>query len=426
MLIRLIIVLVALTTVTAAQQPNNVLTLQECIRLAEGVPNSVSVAEQERRIADRDVIQARASFMPQSQLQTGFTYNSPLSHDRSSQSFIPLNGIREYAMLGTVTQEFDTSGRLRAELRRAHAHQDVARAEIEIARRDLRRAVTTAYYRLLLTRHLANVLHNALEESRNFEQRAKLLFDAGEAARADLIKASAQAASIEQSLKAAELEAAIANQELAAFWAKDVVDELAIADSLEELPPAPEAAATTRGAAPYLRRFEFNLLDAQQKGFEAEAKIARSALLPQFSFVYQYGIDSTAVRISDRGYAAYFNLRIPVFDWFRARSQREQFNLRTDQVENNRVISARGFSRDYQNAIARVKQIFDQIGLTREQVKLAEEDLRLSRVRYEGGEGQALDVVTAQTQLAQARSNYYTAVANYLNARADLEVASGR
>jgi outer membrane protein TolC len=73
-----------------------------------------------------------------------------------------------------------------------------------------------------------------------------------------------------------------------------------------------------------------------------------------------------------------------------------------------------------------VKRLYEQIGLTREQVRLAEEDLKLSRVRYEGGEGSALDVVTAQNQLAQARNNYYTSVANYLNARTDLEVASGK
>ena len=60
------------------------------------------------------------------------------------------------------------------------------------------------------------------------------------------------------------------------------------------------------------------------------------------------------------------------------------------------------------------------------QAELAGEDLRLSRIRYEGGEGSALDVVAAQNGLAQARSNYYTTMANYLNARADLEVASGR
>ena len=47
-------------------------------------------------------------------------------------------------------------------------------------------------------------------------------------------------------------------------------------------------------------------------------------------------------------------------------------------------------------------------------------------MRYEGGEGLALDVVAAQNQLAQARTNYYTAVAGYLNAKADLEVATGR
>ena len=90
------------------------------------------------------------------------------------------------------------------------------------------------------------------------------------------------------------------------------------------------------------------------------------------------------------------------------------------------MISERTFSREYQSALARVRQLHQQIALTREQVRLSEEDLSLSRVRYEGGEGTALDVVTAQNQLAQARNNYYTSVANYLNARTDLEAASGR
>ena len=89
-------------------------------------------------------------------------------------------------------------------------------------------------------------------------------------------------------------------------------------------------------------------------------------------------------------------------------------------------MAERTFSRDYRDALARVEKVYAQIAQTETQVKLSEDNLRLSRVRYEGGEGTALDVVTAQTQLAQARSNYYAARANYLNARADLEVASGR
>jgi outer membrane protein TolC len=409
-----------------AQQPATPLTLADCIRLAESAPNAISVAQQEGRIADQEVTQARAGFLPQLEIQNGFVYTSPRLDDPSTFGFISLNGIRQYTTLGTVTQEFDTSGRLRAELNRARANQQIKRFDLEIARRDLRRSVTIAYYRLLLTRHLVTVIGDSLKESRAFEQRAELLFQNGESARADVVKASAQAAFLQQALTAAELEAKLANQELASFWTRVVNDPLNITDTLEEPMPAPENQPLDDRPSPYLKRPEFSLLDAQRHGFEADEKRARSALLPQFGFVFQYGIDSTALRFRDRGYAAYFNLRIPVFDWFRARSQMRQFHTRIEQVETNRAISDRTFSREYQSALARVNQLFTQIAQTREQVRLAEEDLNLSRVRYEGGEGAALDVVTAQSQLAQARNNYYTSVANYLNARADLEVASGK
>jgi outer membrane protein len=416
--------LAALAPCAPAQPPSQTLTLQDCIRLAESVPSPVSIARQERDIAARDVTQARAGFLPQSRLINGFTYNSPLLNNRETFSFLPLNGIREYASLFSVNQEFDTSGRLRADMARARVAQEIASTSVALTQRDLRRAVTTAYYRAILTRRIVRIIEDALTESRSFESRTRLLFQGGEAAQADVVKASAQVAFLQQAINAAELEAQLASQELASFWTRDVTSALSLADLLEDNPPPPEPEATQ--AAPFLKRLEFSLFDAQYRGFQADVRRARSALLPQLGFTFQYGIDSTAVRISDRGYAAFVNLTIPIFDWNRARSSMQQGRLRTQQVESARSISERTFSKEYQGALARVKQTFAQISLTRQQAKLAEDDLRLSRIRYEGGEGSALDVVTAQNQLAQARSNYYTTMANYLNAKADLEVASGR
>ena len=84
------------------------------------------------------------------------------------------------------------------------------------------------------------------------------------------------------------------------------------------------------------------------------------------------------------------------------------------------------FSREYESANARTASVYEQVKIAASQVTLSVENLNLSRVRYEGGEGPALDVVLGQTQLQQARTNYFTTLFLYANARADLEVAAGR
>jgi outer membrane protein len=424
-LVRIAVLLVAAALLAVPQPAPNPLTLDDCVRLAQSVESAVSLARQETEIAGQGVVQARAGFLPQSYVANVFTYNSPRLDNRNEFSFVALNGIREYGSLFSTAAELDTSGRLRAGLARAHADQDVAASNLGITQRDLRRTVTSAYLQVLLSRHLASVARDILTEAQSFEKRTRLLFQNGEAAQADVVKAAAQSAFFEQTLRNAELEAQLANHDLASFWTTSVSDPLPLVDVLDQPvpPPPPEAPSV---AEAYMRRIEFNLLDAQRRGFEADYRRFRAELLPQASLVFQYGIDANHVRIADRGYAAFVNLDIPVFQWFRTRSAARQSQLRAQQVQSTRRITERAFSRDYQNALSRVKMIYQQISITEAQVKLSGDNLRLSRLRYEGGEGSALDVVTAQTQLVQARANYYTALSNYLNARADLEVASGK
>lgn len=408
----------------AARTGEPPLTLEDCIRKAIAVPSPVSLARRDREIAERGLAIARAGFLPGSAVTSSYTYNSPGQQDRGTMSFVALNGVRQFVGLASVFQEIDTSGRLRAEYGRARAQQAATVASLAMAERDLKRAVGAAYYRLLLARHLVDALRDVLAESQAFEARVRLLAEAGEASRADVVKAASQAAFLQQTLLSAELAATLANQDLAAYWTDAVDTPLQIVDALENPLPEPEPAATEK--APYLFRPEFRLLDAQRRGFEAQAKAARAALLPQLSWNFQYGLDTNTVAWNNRGYAAFVSVQFPIFDWFRARNTGKQFRLQAQQVAETRAISERRLSQEYQSARERVRQFFAQVAVCRTQTELAAEDLRLSRVRFEGGEGPALDVVVAQNQLAQARANYYSSIANYMNARLDLEVAAGR
>lgn len=415
----------ALWAASAPAQPgSHPLTLEECVRRAQTAQSNVTIARQQAAIAHYGRVQAVSDFLPQASLGGLFGYNSPLPNNPGTFSYVALNGIREYSTLGNVALELDTSGRLRAQLARAKADEAAAAAAVTLSERDLKRAVSASYYRVLLARRLVQVARDNLAEAQAFEARSRLLVENQEVAQADLIKASAQVAFFDQAVNNAELEAKLANHELASFWTQDVEGPVPLADTLTEPLPLPESQPPS--ASPYLRRPEFRLFEAEKQGFVADARRAHAALLPQLSLVQQYGIDSTRFSFADRGSATFVQLNIPVFDWFRARSAARQSELQGRQVEVNRKIAERAFSKEYRDALARVDLLYSQIAIAERQVKLSDDNLRLSRVRYEGGEGLALDVVAAQTQLAQARANYFTARASYLNARVDLEVAEGK
>jgi outer membrane protein len=434
--IRKALVLLCLTHGCWAQ-PATSLTLEDCVRLALSAPSSVTAAKQQLLAAKYGVTAARAGFLPQILIANAYTYNSPVRNgapnngaltlgtlSTGQQSFVALNGIREYQTAATVNLNLDTAGRTRAELARARADVAAGTANVSLTERDLKRLVTTAYYRALLARRLVQVAHDTLAESQKFQARTQALFQGGEAAKADVVKASADVSFQLQSVNSAETEAELANHDLASFWTADVNPRLDLVDALDAQLPPPETPATAN--KPFLARLEFRLYAAQKAGFLADVRRARADLLPQLNMTYQYGLDSLRVSSADRGYAAFVHLDIPIFDWFRARSTIRQFRLQAAQVDTARQEAERTFSRDYQDALTRVRQLYEQLTIAEKQVQLSNDNYQMSRLRYEGGEGLALDVVTAQNLLAQAKTNYFTTKANYWNAKADLEIAAGR
>ncbi|MGC8761780.1 MAG: TolC family protein [Bryobacteraceae bacterium] len=406
-------------------QPGQPLTLEECQRRALRAASAASQARREMQITAAGTAVARAAFLPQGTASASLMYNSPSRTDPAVQSYVAWNGIREYTALAGLFQELDTSGRLRANLERARQQQAAASAALAATERDLKRAVAASYYRLLLARKLAAALESSLAEAESFERRIRQMAGEGEAARADVVKAAAQTASLRQALEAARLSMSLASQELASYWTEEVTAPLEVEDVFEQpdLSVPEEDGAAGR---PWMRRPEIRLFDAQERSYLAESKLARAALLPQLRWGLDFGLDANRVAWRERGWAATASLSFPLFDWFQARNAARQARWRAAQTEEARQAALRRFSQAYQSALATLRSLRGQLDLLRTAIDLAAEDLRLSRIRFEGGEGSALDVVTAQRQLADLRMNYYSTLAAFFNAKRDLEVASGQ
>ena len=127
------------------------LTLDECVRLALAAPSQVSLAKLDVEIAQKGVTAARSNFLPTFGISNGFIYNTPYGsspsyHRLERDARIPDTRGR----IAGTRLERTTAGRVR----QGQADQRISQAQLQIMQRDLKRAVTAAYYRLLLARHL--------------------------------------------------------------------------------------------------------------------------------------------------------------------------------------------------------------------------------------------------------------------------------
>ena len=284
--------LVCLACGSALAQQTSPLTLEDCVRLALEAPSPVQTAELEESIAAERQTAARADLLPQFALSTGYTYNSPTTNARNPFSFVALNGIREYLATADTNWSLDLSGRLRAGLALARAGREVASADLAVARRDLRRAVTLAFYDTQLARRIVAFEEGNLDEAREFERLARAREQQGEASQADVSKASAQTSQFQQRVEQARLDARLANQILASFWTTDVDEELPLAETLELPVNPPPAAVAADAEADIDHRPELRRFDALVRGYEAQRTIARSGLRPDASVVFRYGLDA--------------------------------------------------------------------------------------------------------------------------------------
>ena len=411
-----------------ARAQQQALTLDDCVRLALEAPSSVQAVDREQAVARERQTAARSEMLPQFGLNAGYVYNSPLRNGPNPFSFVARNGLREYLAIADASWTLDLSGRLRAGLALARAGRDIAVADLEVARRDLRRAVAVAYYDLLLARRLVVLEESSLDEVREFERRVRARQQQGEASRADLLKASAQRSQFERRLSRSRLNARLANQILASFWTTDADRDLPVEDVLDSA-PTPPAEALEQGsgeaAAALERRPELERLAAFGRSLDAQRKIARAGLKPQADVVFQYGLDANQVRGDQRGYAAYVNLNIPVFDWFRTRSEVRAARFQREQVDFERASAERAFTREYLAAHSRVQSSQERISMAESEFGDARENLRLVRLLYENGEGSALDVVLSQEHVTTAGGGFYAALAEYHRARVDYQAAAG-
>ena len=408
------------------------LTLDEALRLANTQASTFRTAAINERIAAEDVRQAQAAFLPKVSAPLSYIYTTPAlglpPGEPRVQSFIANNAIGETEALVNVTGDFDIAGRLRATLARNRALLAAAHAGTEAARRTLVQAVIEAYYGLALANAQRRAAEGNLAAAAEFENITSLLLSGGEVAPVDVTRAQLQTLARRDELQRAQVNEEVAAGALRVFVGYEFSRPIDTTDLTLAIPIASEYQQFK--AEDVSQRPEFVQLEHEIRAAQQELKIARADRLPSLSYSINGGFDTDSIKTprlkQHTGMSAAVSLSIPIFDWGATRSREQQARLRAELAENERTLALRGFTQQFYAARAQVESAVARIGLAREGITKAENNVAASIARYRAGEAQIVEVTDAQTTLVEQRNALYQAIFDYQTSLARLRQATGR
>jgi outer membrane protein TolC len=400
------------------------LTLQDALTRARKNSVQFQSALTDSAISRQDRYQAAAALLP------SVTYNNQAWYTQINKNgpiFIANNAAHEYVSQANIHESIDLAAV--SNFRRSAALAAAAKARAEIASRGLVVTVVQDYYAVGAAQQKLLSAQKAADEGERFLKLTQDLEHGGEVAHSDVIKADLQAQERSRALQEAQLGLLNARLELAVLIFPDFNDNYEVADDLHAPVPLPTLGEVQQQAARDNPDIRAALEAARAAG--ADVTGARAGYLPTLSVDYWYGIDAQqfAVNgpngISNLGSSAAATLNIPIWNWGATQSRIKQAQLRRAQAQRELSLAQRKLLAEIKSLHAEAETALNELGGLSRSAELAEESLRLTTLRYKGGEATVLEVVDAQATYAQASATYQDGAVRYRVALANLQTLTG-
>jgi outer membrane factor, OMF family len=432
-----------------AQKP---ITLQQALEISMKNNKAIQEAKIQVERAEAEVKQQKAELYPTFSATSGLTYgNSGFLDSRTEQQIDqrtedalanPANsGISEAQARQAVednlgnpsSKSFDFSGGIGidytifnsggrgASIRAAEKQLRSTELDLERITEEARLQTATDYYDLQNRDAQVEIQKAAVEDARQTLKDAELLKKAGLGTKFESLQAEVELSQAEQQLTTAIANQDIARRQLANTLSVSNKTDLATADPIVEAGTWDLELPETIIQA-FNNRAELEQFLLQREIGEEQRTIALAATRPAVGASVDYTLSDDFeddFDISDQ-YRLGLNLRWDFFDGGAARAGATQAE-KDSQLAETRFAQQRNQIRfDVEQAFFQLKANQNNIVTTTQGVNLAEESLRLARLRFQSGVGTQTDVIDAQTELTRSRGDRLTSIIEYNQSYADL------
>jgi len=402
------------------------LTIQEALERARKYSAQVLSANITALLAHEDTVQARAAMLPTANTLHQYIYTQP--NGGGDPTFVSSDAPRVYTHQAAVHADVYAPAK-RADYRKALAAEAVARARADIAARGLIATVVQNYYAIVVAGRKLVYAQQSQKDAEAFADITQKQEAAGEVSHADVVKAQLQVEQRRIELQNAHIDLEKARITLQVLLFPDYGQSFTVTDDLESiaaLPALTEVQALAARNNPEIRAAQFGVQEQMH-----ERTAARADLYPNISMDYFFGMNASQYALhTPEGFRNYGSMvqaqvNIPLWNWGATRSKIKQADLRIQQARNELSLAQRQLLGNLNAFYLEAAAAASLAQSLRRLLDLASESLRLTLLRYQAGEATALEVVDAQSALAQARNALAEGLMRHRVAVANLQTVTG-
>jgi outer membrane protein TolC len=429
--------MLAALAVRAEQAPP--LTLEQAARLALERNPAAEATSARIKAAGSRMEQARAGYLPKVNYMESaarsnnpvFVFGSLLSQRQFTEANFrvdPLNRpdfLNNFQSLVSVEQTLWDGGQTRLQIRGAELGKSLASEDDRLTRMQLVAGAGRAYLGAVLAGESLRAAREAVKSAEADLARAESVRAAGMSTDADVLAIRVHLASVkEQAIRRGyDLEVARAALNQALGLPLDTPHHLTTPLTAAALSETPTAELETRAAG---KRPEAVQAQAAAQMAETQSRAARLALLPQVSARASFEADRQRF-VTRAGSNWYFGaaLRWNLFNGGadKARIAEAAYLVESAQAQEKRLQSA--LRLEVRKAMADVKAAAERLELTVATIAMADENLRITKNRFDAGLTTVTELLRSETALLDARTRRLAAIHDQRVATIALDLAAG-
>jgi outer membrane protein len=416
---------ITLTNASSPAGPKR-LSLENCLDAAVKNSQAIQAAVQNVAIAQVQVRQAQGGVRP----VLGYEITGS---DSDTDQVTDLTPSKQIATAGvSLTQPLYNGGKLIRGVKLARLNLEAAREDERKTRQTLIYNVTAAYYQVWLAQQKVKVAEASYENLGRHARQVELFYQVGKASKFDLLRARVEHENLKPALIKAQNEVVLAKLNLTTLTGLEkkrvyIVDYDVSQLRLQEA-ILPDLQAVLDKA--YQNRPELKKYEKLQAIAGLQTEMADAGYKPAMALTASY--QGTSIGKIDPGawgdhtrWTLMLNIKGNFCDGgvTPAKVEEAKANERLVAVNVSQLRDA--VYLEIEQSLQGLKENLEVIHANRANMNLAEQSVKMTRVKFESGLATTMEVRDSQLALDQALNGYYEGISAYLIALAKLDLATG-